>query len=157
MHSFTTAGPRLRNIMLPLGTKGAICVDIITCILFVIQDMQEGDALCAGRYGLHTMGIQRHCRACNVSVAQLDNPKAVCTFLLAAGMACISRNPNQMVRTQWSHHFLNNAFDYVPMADPVCGIFGATPVKMVHAFRKGLIEKVTFLILQNVPAHKKAA
>ena len=45
LHSFTTAGPRLRNIMLPLGPKGAICVDIITCILFVIQDMQEGDAL----------------------------------------------------------------------------------------------------------------
>ena len=108
-------------------------------------------------YGSHTTGIQCHCRACNVSAAQLENPKAVCTFLLAADMTCISCNLNQMVRTQWSQHFLNNAFDYVPMADPVRGIFGATPVGTLHALRKGLIEKVTFLVLQNVPARKKAA
>ena len=31
------------------------------------------------------------------------------------------------------------------------------PVETLHAFRKGLIEKVTFLVLQNVPARKKAA
>ena len=142
--------------MHPLGPNGAICVDIITCILFLIQDMQEGDAL-RGRYGLHTTGIQCHCRACNVSAAQLYYPKAVCTSLVAADMACISCNPNQMVRTQWSQHFLNNAFDYVPMADPACGIFGAIPMTTLHGFCKGLIEKVTILVLQNVPARNKAA
>ena len=84
LHLFMTAGPRLCNIMLPLGPNGAICVDIITCILFVIQDMQEGDALC-GRYGSHTTGIQRHCCACNVSAAQLDNPKAVVFFFVGCG------------------------------------------------------------------------
>ena len=118
--------------------------------------MQEGDALC-GRYGSHTTGIQRHCHACNVSAAQLDNPKAVCTFLVAADMACISHNPDQMVRTQWSQRFQDNAFDYALMADPVRGIFGATPVETLHAFCKGLIEKVIFLVLQNVPARKDAA
>ena len=86
LHLFTIAGPQLCNIMLRLGPKGAICVDIITCILFVILDMQEGDALC-GPYCLHTTGIQCHCCACNVSAAQLDNPNAICTFLVAANMA----------------------------------------------------------------------
>ena len=129
---------------------------IITCILFVIQDMQEGDALC-GRYGLHTAGIQRHCRACNVTAEELDNPHAQCSFLIAADMARISHNPDQKVRTPWSQHYLNNALDYVPMADPVRGIFGATPVETLHAFRKGLIEKVTFLVLKNVPARRRAA
>ena len=56
LHSFTIAGPQLCNGMLPLGPNGVICVDIIICILFVIQDLQQGDALC-GRYGLHTTGI----------------------------------------------------------------------------------------------------
>jgi hypothetical protein len=42
----------------------------------------------------------------------------------------------------------------MPMADPVRDIFDAT----LHAFCKGLIEKVTFVVLQNVPgARKKAA
>ena len=156
LQSFTLAGPRLRNIILPLGASGSICVDIITCILFVIQDMQEGDTLC-GRFGSHTTGIQRHCRACNVAAKDLDNPHAKCTFLKAADMALIAHNPDKTVRTPWSQHFLNNAFDYVPMADPVRGIFGATPVETLHAFRKGLIEKVTFLVLENVPARQKAA
>ena len=71
LHSFTTAGPQPCNVMLPLGPNGAICIDFITCILFVIQDMQEGDAL-FGQNGSHTMGIQHYCRACNVSAAQLD-------------------------------------------------------------------------------------
>jgi hypothetical protein len=45
LESFTTAGPRLCNVTLPIGPKGFICVDIVTCILFVIQDLQEGDML----------------------------------------------------------------------------------------------------------------
>ena len=65
LSTFETANERLRNVILPLGPTKSICVDIVTCILFVIQDMQEGDMLCE-RYGSHSSGIQRHCRACNV-------------------------------------------------------------------------------------------
>ena len=43
------------------------------------------------------------------------------------------------------------------MADPDCGIFGATPVETLHAFRKGLVEMITFVVLDNVPTSKKAA
>ena len=82
LESFTTAGPRLCNVTLPIGPKGFICVDIVTCILFVIQDMQEGDMLC-GRFGPHTPQIQRHCRACTVNYKELDNPDAACEFVLA--------------------------------------------------------------------------
>ena len=42
-------------------------------------------------------------------------------------------------------------------ADPVRGIFGATPVETMHAFSKGILEHVTYLVLTNVPASKKAA
>ena len=46
LRSFSTAGPQLWNVSLPIGPNGRMQVDIITCILFVIQDMQEGDMLC---------------------------------------------------------------------------------------------------------------
>ena len=155
LESFTTAGPRLCNVTLPIGPKGFICVDIVTCILFVIQDMQEGDMLC-GRFGPHTPQIQRHCRACTVNYKELDNPDAVCEFVLATDMAQIANDADDNVRRLWSQHFLNNAFDFVPLADPIRGIFGATPVETMHALRKGIIEMVTFSVLDNVPASKKA-
>ena len=37
------------------------------------------------------------------------------------------------------------------------GIFGAMTVKTMHAFCKGLIDHVTFLVLDNIPASRKAA
>ena len=79
LSSFETANARLRNITLPLGPDKSMCVDIVTCILFVIQDMQEGDTLC-GRYGPHTPQIQRHCRACDVSYGNLENQNVHRTF-----------------------------------------------------------------------------
>ena len=79
---FASANERLRNITLPLGPTKSICVDIVTCILLVIQDMQEGDLLC-GQYGLHSSGIQRHCRACNVNYVNLNNHLVQCSYLTA--------------------------------------------------------------------------
>ena len=52
-------------------------------------------------------------------------------------------------------HYLNNVYDFVPMADPVRGIFGATPVEMMHVLRKGIIELVTFCALEHVPARQE--
>ena len=156
LRSFTTAGPQLTNVILPIGPTGMMQVDVITCILFVIQDMQEGDMLC-GRYGSHGTGIQRHSRACDVDHANLDNHDVHCTFVVANQIAEIARNPNLAIRKRWSQHQLNNVFDYVPLADPVRGIYGATPVETMHAFRKGMIEVVTFLVLDNVPPSKLAA
>ncbi len=48
-------------------------------------------------------------------------------------------------------------FDYIPLADPVRGIYGAIPVETMHAFCGGLIVVVTFLILDNIPPSKSAA
>ena len=167
LSSFQTSALRLRNIRLPLGPTGSLDVDIVTCILFVIQDMQEGDARC-GRYGPHTPQIQRHCRSCtpqiqrhcrscNINYTQLDSPYRTCRYLLADPMAMIAASDNKDIRARWSQHAVQNAFQNVVLADHVRGIFGATPVETMHAFRKGLIEHVTFLVLDNVPASRKAA
>lgn len=155
LNTFRSANNRLRNITLPIGPNGSITVDIVTCILFVIQDMQEGDMLC-GRYGPHTPLIKRHCRSCDVSYDDLDNPEVNCTFLLSRNMDFIAQSEDKELRSRWSQHKLDNAFNHMPLADPVRGIFGATPVETMHAYRKGMIEMVTFLVLDNVPASKKA-
>ena len=156
LEPFAAANARLRNITLPLGPTQSISVDIVTCILFIIQDMQEGDMLC-GRYGTHTKGIQRHCRACNVNYANLDNHLVQCTYLSADVMHKIALTGDVETRKRWSQHQLDNAFNSVPLADPVRGIFGATPCETMHCFRKGMIEMVTFLVLKNVPVSKRAA
>jgi hypothetical protein len=57
--SFRNAKPHLEGIVLPICPRGKMKVDIITCVLFIIQDMHEGDMLC-GRYGTNTSNIYRH-------------------------------------------------------------------------------------------------
>ena len=109
-------------------------MDIVTCILFLIQDMQEGDALCGRYYGMHGVGIQCHCRGCNVNHADLDNPNVKCSYLMAANMAAIACNDDLSLRQKWSQHFLNDAFDHVPLVDLVRGIFGATLIETMHVF-----------------------
>ncbi len=107
-------------------------MDIGTCILFLTQDMQEGDALNA-RYGPHTQQIQRHCRSCNVRYAQLDCPNRTCWYVFAAApTSMIAASNDNVLRSKWSQHQVHNAFDHVALADPVRGIFGATPVEIMH-------------------------
>ena len=130
--------------------------DVVTCILFVIQDMQEGDAHC-GHYGPHMPQVQGHCRSCNVSYADLDSHVFTCRYLLAEPMAMIAASEKKAICARWSQHMVHNSFQDVMLADHVHGFFGATPIETMHAFRKALIEDVTFLVLDNVPVSRKAA
>jgi hypothetical protein len=116
---------RSKGIILPIGLQGFKQVDIVTCVLFIIQDMQEGDILC-GRYGPHGPSIYLHSRSCNVSFQDLDNWKTKCSYLVASDMHQTSQS-DQAARTEWSQHQVNNAFNSTAFADPVRGIFGATP------------------------------
>jgi hypothetical protein len=59
LESFRECGPRLCGVVLPIGPSCCLGVDIVTCLLFVIEDMQESDMLC-GCFGTHTSGDQRH-------------------------------------------------------------------------------------------------
>jgi hypothetical protein len=72
-------------------------------------------------------------------------------------MHVIARSNDDATRKRWSQHKIENAFEHIVFADPERGIFGATPVETMHAFRKGVVEKVTKLVLESLPASKKAA
>ncbi len=156
LETLRSANDRLRNITLPaLGPDKGITADIVTCSFCVIQDMQDGDMLC-GRYGPHTPFIQRHCHSCDVSYEELNNPEINSRYLLSCNMHRIAQGDDKELQSHWSQHKLENAFNHMPLADPERGIFGATPLETMHTYRKGIIEMVTFLVLDNVPASRKA-
>ena len=157
LESFKNSATALEGVFLPIGPSRLMKVDIVICLLFVIQDMQEGDMLC-GRYGTHTSGVKRHCRNCDVGYDKLDDPNVCCNYVLDSDMKAIAQSDDSLLRTEWSQHYIKDiAFDKIPFADPDRGIFGATPFESMHAFRKGVVENVTHLVLDNVPASKKAA
>jgi hypothetical protein len=68
----------------------------------------------------------------------------------------IAQGDNKELQTHWSQHKLENAFNHMPLADPERGMFGATPVETMQAYGKGINEMVAFLVLDHVPASKKA-
>jgi hypothetical protein len=158
LESFRECGPRLHGLVLPIGPSCCLRVDIVTCLLFVIQDMQECDMLC-GCFGTHASGVQRHCQPCDVQHNHLDDCKITCKFVETSDMTHIAKRSYVATRTQWSQHqHSRNAFNRIVFADPVRGNFGATPVETMHAFRKGVVgENVTKLVLSKVPASKKAS
>ena len=87
LQTLKTANDHSKNGTLPIGPTGQMIVDVKTCILFIIQDMQEGDMLC-GRYGTHTSKVQRQCPACNhVNNDDLDNLTDPCRYVYAGPMA----------------------------------------------------------------------
>jgi hypothetical protein len=96
LESFWKCSPHLRGVYLPIGPKG-ICVTIVTCVLFIIQDMQEGDMLC-GRYGVHTSGIQHSHQCCDVNYDYLKNCDVHCKYLVASDMDMIARSEDDDTR-----------------------------------------------------------
>ena len=64
----------------------------------------KGGILC-GQFGPHTPQMQRHCQACTVIYKELDNPDAVCEFVLATDLARIPHDNDDNVMRLWSQHF----------------------------------------------------
>jgi hypothetical protein len=71
-----------------MGPTGVIIVDILPCILYVIQNMQEGNMLC-GRYGPHMPQIQRQLHLYNVDYKGLACDNRRCKYLYADPMHSI--------------------------------------------------------------------
>jgi hypothetical protein len=72
-------------------------------------------------------------------------------------MHFIAQSDDLAIWQRWSQYGLDNGFQHVEMADPDCGIFGATPVETLHALRKGLVAMVTHGVIDNIRPSKKAA
>ena len=158
LETFQTARPRLRDVWLPIGPQRSMQVNIIPCLLFIIQDMQEGDQLCS-RYATHMKEVQRHCRACDIGYADLGKHNAKCKWILAKPMQEIASGntkDHKALQKRWSQHRVQNTYYNMPLADPRRGVFGCTPVETMHAVRLGLIAKVTSWILETLTDSQSA-
>jgi hypothetical protein len=74
-----------------MGPTGVIVVDTVPCILYGIQDMQEGDMLC-GSYGPYTPQIQCQLCLCNVVYKGLARHNRRCKYLYAAPIHSIAQS-----------------------------------------------------------------
>ena len=70
LQSFRTSKSRLRGVTLPIGPLGVMTVDIIPCILFVIQDMQEGGHV-VWTFLVHTRGKFNANLVCAMSTTKI--------------------------------------------------------------------------------------
>ena len=84
-----------------MGPTGVIIVDIVPCILYVFQVMQEGNMLC-GHYGPHTPQIQRQLRLCNVEYKGLTCHNRKCKYLYADPMHSIAQSNDLAI--DWTMH-----------------------------------------------------
>jgi hypothetical protein len=67
------------------------------CVLFIIQDMQEGDMLC-GQYGVHTSGIHPSHQCCDVNYDDLKNCDVHCKYREASDIDVIARSEDNDTR-----------------------------------------------------------
>jgi hypothetical protein len=79
--------------------------------------------------------------------SSLDDFNIQCEYLNAAFVNSIAQSNDPDLRKQWSQHRVDNVFNSLTLADPVHGIFGATPTEIMHVVRGGVLEKITILVL----------
>ncbi len=87
LHSFRTSESRLHRVTLPMGQTGVIIVDIVPCILYVIQDMQEAKICCVG-----VMGLTCHKFNANVDYKGLACHNRNCEYLYADPLHSIAQS-----------------------------------------------------------------
>ena len=109
---------RLKHVVLPFGPDGSMLVDVICPILFIIQDMDEGDRLCA-RFHSHNRGVQRQCRACSINFEDLNDPEAFCQFVTQAEIFAVADSDDKELQKQWSTHRHTNAYARAAFGDPI--------------------------------------
>ena len=154
LESYIKSADRLKNVVLPIGPHGSMLVDVICPILFIIQDMDEGDRLCA-RFHSHNRGVQRQCRACSINFEDLNDPEAFCQFVTQAEIFAVADSDDKELQKQWSTHCHTNAYARAAFGDPIQGIFGATPSEPMHCIRKGPVERVRDIVIKELPPAMK--
>jgi hypothetical protein len=103
LHNFRTFESCLRGVTLPVGPTGVIIVDIVPCILYVFQDMKEGNILC-GHYGPHSPHFKRQWRSRNVDYKGLACHNVRCKYLYASSMHSIAQSNDLAIQQCWSQH-----------------------------------------------------
>ncbi len=118
-------------------------------VAYVIGDAKSQDHLCL-RYNSYD-GL-RTCRACNCSFEDLDNEHIQCRWLSASStdetidkLINCDLNPVETMECYrklqaFCVHKCYNSFREVNLGINKCGILGATPTDLMHAFLEGVLK-----------------
>ena len=106
-------------------------------VAFVVGDCAGHNKLC-GRYGSHRGDIYRLCRDCDCSPEDSDNPNIKCKRTKQATIQALVDQEDYEGLHQMSQHYVKNAFHDVCFGGDPYGIYGSTPVEVLHSIQLGL-------------------
>jgi hypothetical protein len=112
-------------------------VELKCPILFIIGDIKGFDAL-AGRYGAHKTG--RISRICDCPIDEADNPKRKCVFNRVQTMKDLYAlgETAENGLNSISQHYLKNAMHQVCFGGSILGVYGCTPMDLMHSLQHGI-------------------
>ena len=113
---------------------------LIPVIQYIIGDCKGNDLLC-GRMSGHSLKMKGACRDCFISPESLDylpkdNENLVCTFIQKENL----EGKDSAYLKSKSFLDVHNAFSHLSFGGCKRGIWGATPVEILHAVQLGLCE-----------------
>ena len=122
------------KIMLDFGNGKVHKVIAKPAIQFIIGDCKGHDLLC-GRKGGHSIATPGLCRDCDIKTVDAGNPDVPCTFRTVASM--LGKDKAYMDSISFNH-LKRNCFDTLPFGASIHGIYGGTPVEILHSILLGL-------------------
>ena len=142
----------MRDVTISIeGTQ--LTVDLLTPIYYIIGDGKSNDCL-TGRYGSHSRGMSRHCRACDVSSVDLAKPESSCKPVNAHKMKGVHKRRDRAELKRLSQHDVSLAFFRLDFCDNTHGIWGSTPTDPMHLL-SGLITYLLDTIVTNLSANDR--
>jgi hypothetical protein len=128
---------RLKGAPVKLGGKW-LEVDIVSPLLFVINDGKQGDQFCGCVNGHHS-NTRRHHRSCDCVYEDLSNANVQCKFLTTLEVNNICAHGSEEELQQWSIYKVDNVFNRVQMGNNPHGIFMCAVIDVMHTIQHGVI------------------
>lgn len=114
-------------------------------ILYIIGDTSGHDAI-VGKFANRTSKVARLCRYCNCPYDKSDDPFYCQTEFFKLNkrkdIVKLIKDGNEDDLQQMAFHCVENAWSDLLFCDNKHGIYGATPVEIMHCLQKGLYEYV---------------
>ena len=125
-------------------------VKFVPYIALIRCDTDEADGLC-GSFKTRTGNVANLCRYCVCPTGESDNPRADYPLKTATKVNRLIAQGNIAALKAMSQHCLNNAHNALKFGQHSDqGVFGATPLEMLHALLLGMDKTVKECLLEQV-------
>ena len=88
-------------------------------------------------------------RACDCPFEKGDDPSVTCSFRKKIDMQRLLEEADPSDLKEWSLLYHHNAFEKIDMGENIHGIWGASTVDMLHAFRHGIVKYVLHIFFED--------